>query len=194
MALTAEDRQAIADLCRVGDLSWLQKDYQLPDVEAFERWNDARQVPEHQKHVEAIGALFDNLWIDECGRRYGKTGKWLIHDTEAMLRRPGARGMIGTPKQKDIGGIIVPLTKIIFKDLIGTPYFPQYVGTRGADHEGLYVKATDSYCKLVGLDVHPDAHLPDFHSNTARRRIGKLPAPTITARPGERHMAASRSS
>src|ERR1700757_4378154 len=31
--------------------------------------------------------------------------------------------------------------------------------------------------KLVSklLDVHPDAHLPEFHSKTARRRIGQLP-------------------
>jgi glycerol-3-phosphate dehydrogenase subunit C len=30
------------------------------------------------------------------------------------------------------------------------------------------------------MDVHPDAHLPEFHSNTARRRIGKLPAAPVT--------------
>jgi Fe-S oxidoreductase len=27
------------------------------------------------------------------------------------------------------------------------------------------------------LDVHPQAHLPEFHSDTARRRIGRLPVP-----------------
>ena len=36
--------------------------------------------------------------------------------------------------------------------------------------------------KLVGkvMDVHPEAHLPVFHSNTARRRIRKLPAAPAT--------------
>lgn len=29
------------------------------------------------------------------------------------------------------------------------------------------------------LDVHPDAHLPEFHSNTARKRMKKLVAPTV---------------
>lgn len=32
------------------------------------------------------------------------------------------------------------------------------------------------------LDVHPDAHLPEFHSKTARRRIPKLAAPAVTAK------------
>lgn len=30
------------------------------------------------------------------------------------------------------------------------------------------------------LDVHPDAHLPAFHSNTARKRMKRLDAPAIT--------------
>jgi glycerol-3-phosphate dehydrogenase subunit C len=36
--------------------------------------------------------------------------------------------------------------------------------------------------KVLGkvMDVHPEAHLPVFHSNTARRRIGKLPAAPVT--------------
>ncbi|MDR3417967.1 MAG: heterodisulfide reductase-related iron-sulfur binding cluster [Nevskia sp.] len=39
--------------------------------------------------------------------------------------------------------------------------------------------------KLVGklLDVHPDAHLPEFHSNTARRRVARLPAAAPAPRP-----------
>jgi glycerol-3-phosphate dehydrogenase subunit C len=38
--------------------------------------------------------------------------------------------------------------------------------------------------KVLGkvMDVHPEAHLPEFHSNTARRRIGKLPAAPVTPR------------
>lgn len=38
--------------------------------------------------------------------------------------------------------------------------------------------------KLLGklMDVHPEAHLPVFHSNTARRRIRKLPAAPVTPR------------
>lgn len=157
MPLSREHKAVLHELCRLGDLSCLQQEHLLPDAERFEAWNVERQTPEHQAEMAERGALFDNLWVDEMGRRVGKTGKWLIHDVQQMLRIRGARGMIGTPKQKDIGGIIVPLTKLIFKDLAGTKYFPRYVGTRGADHEGLYVEATDSYCKLVGLDVHPDA-------------------------------------
>ena len=39
--------------------------------------------------------------------------------------------------------------------------------------------------KLVSklLDVHPEAHLPEFHSKTGRRRVGKLPQSEVTPQP-----------
>jgi len=39
--------------------------------------------------------------------------------------------------------------------------------------------------KLVSklLDVHPEAHLPEFHSNTARRRVGKLSPHEVAPQP-----------
>ena len=39
--------------------------------------------------------------------------------------------------------------------------------------------------KLVSklLDVHPEAHLPEFHSNTARRRVGKLSPHEVSPQP-----------
>lgn len=161
MALDGQLQSTVVKLCELGDLSWLLDEHQLVDYEEFERWNQVRQTRDHMQWVKQIGALYDNMWVDECGRRYGKTVKWLVKDVEAMLRRKGARGMIATPLQKNIGGIIVPLTKVIFKDL-PKQYFPRYVGSRGADHEGLVIEATDSYCKLVGLDKHPDATRGQF--------------------------------
>ena len=138
----------------------LQK-HQTADYDAFRDWNDTRRSTEHMRRVAELGALFDNLWIDECGRRHGKTVKWLVTDIEEMIRRPGCRGLIATPMQKAIGGIIVPLTKMIFKDA-PAGYFPKYVGSKDADHQGLYIEATDSFCKLVGLDKHPDATRGQF--------------------------------
>jgi Fe-S oxidoreductase len=39
--------------------------------------------------------------------------------------------------------------------------------------------------KLVGklLDVHPDAHLPEFHSQTGRRRVAKLRQQSVAPQP-----------
>lgn len=154
-----------ADLIRkaykTGHLEYKLRPHQLRDYVDFDAWNIERQTPKHMAWVEEIDALFDNLWVDECGRRWGKTAKWLIRDVMEMLRRPSARGMIATPLQKSIGGIIVPLTKILFADA-PREYFPRYVGSKGADHQGLWIEATGSFCKLVGLDKHPDATRGEF--------------------------------
>lgn len=161
MALDGQLRETAAELYQLGDLAWKLDDHQLIDYHAWRDWNVERQTREHLQRVADMGALFDNLWIDECGRRYGKTVRWLITDVEEMIRRPGCRGLVATPLQKSIGGIIVPLTKVLFRDA-PPDYFPRYVASKGADHEGLYIAATDSYCKLVGLDAHPDATRGQF--------------------------------
>lgn len=144
-----------ARLWRAGDLSCYLRPHQIEDYVAFRKWNVERQTPEHIKWAADIGALFDNLWVDECGRRHGKTIKWLITDVEEMLQRRGCRGMIATPLQSSIGGIVVPLTKRLFADA-PREYFPRFVTTHEGDGMGLYIEATDSFCKLVGLDKHPD--------------------------------------
>lgn len=152
--MSPEERTTL--LYQAGHLRWKIRDYQLADHDAFVQWNDQRQTQEHLDEAEAAGALYDNLWVDECGRRYGKTAQWLIRDVEAAIRRPGARGLIACAYQKNIGEIIVPLTKVLFRDA-PPGYFPEYRGTHGADHECLIIPAVDSIIKLVGVDVHPKA-------------------------------------
>ena len=144
-----------------GDLSYKLQKHQRDDYDTWRVWNVERQTREHAAWIREIDALYDNLWVDEWGRRRGKTARWLITDVEEMLRRPGCRGMIATPMQKSIGGIIVPLTKLLFKDA-PPGYFPRYVGSKDADHQGLYIDAADSFCKLIGLDKHPDATRGEF--------------------------------
>jgi hypothetical protein len=155
------DEQLRAAMYQAGDLRWKLQSHQLDDYDAFRSWNEERQTPEYMRWVAEIGGLFDNMWVDECGRRYGKTVKWLICDVQEGIQRPECRGLIACAQQKSIGGIIVPLTKILFRDA-PKGYFPEYRGTRGADHECLYIPATESVIKLVGLDVHPDATRGQF--------------------------------
>jgi hypothetical protein len=161
MLSEAQLRAAELELYRVGDLHHLALEHHVSDIEAFETWNDERQTPEHMRRIEEAGALYDNLWVDECGRRYGKTGKWLLIDYMAAVMRPQARGLIACALQKSIGEIIVPLTKVIFKDA-PKGYFPRYRGTNGAEHECLVIDATGSIIKLVGIDKHPDATRGQF--------------------------------
>lgn len=148
-------------LWKAGDLSWKVRSYQEADWDDWARWDKERQTSEHLAWVDDIGALYDNLWVDECGRRYGKTAKWLIADVQEGIRRPQARGLIFCAFQKSIGEIIVPLTKVLFKDA-PKGYFPEYRGTHGAEHECLVIPATGSIIKLVGIDKHPDATRGQF--------------------------------
>lgn len=139
-----------------GDLRFLCQPHQEPDYDAFMAWNADRQTQEHVERNRALGGLYHNLWLNEMGRRYGKTAEALILGQQEMIRRPESRGMIFTPHQKKIGGIIVPLAKELFRSA-PEGYAPRYKGTHGADHEGLHVAATGSWAKLVGVDMHPDA-------------------------------------
>lgn len=155
-ALSESERIRI--LYQTGRLAYKLQRHQLSDFERFEAWNHERQQDGYRKRIRDAGHQFDNLWCDEKGRRWGKTAKWLILGARECLRRPGARGMIATPLQKSIGGIIVPLTKLLFADA-PAGYYPEYKGTNAAtgDHECLYLSAVDSSIKLVGLDKHADA-------------------------------------
>jgi hypothetical protein len=136
--MSPEERTTL--LYQAGYLDWKIRDYQLADHEAFCAWDAERQTQEHLDEAAAAGALYDNMWVDECGRRYGKTAQWLIRDVNAAIRRPGARGLIACAYQKNIGEIIVPLTKVLFRDA-PAGYFPEYRGTHGADHECLIIPA-----------------------------------------------------
>lgn len=154
--LSAAERASI--LYRAGRLAFKLQRHQRPDYDRFLAWNAERQTEAYRRRIRELGAQFDNLWVDEKGRRWGKTAKWLIVAMIEAIQRPGSRGMIATPLQKSIGGIIVPLTKLLFGDA-PDGYFPEYKGTNAAsgDHECLYISATDSSIKLVGLDKHSDA-------------------------------------
>lgn len=177
-------REQLHELFRQGELRHLLLDHQLEDYDAFRAWNVERQTDEYLREVTDLEALYDNLWLDECGRRYGKSAKWLIADVEEAIRRPGARGLIACAYQKNIGEIIVPLTKVLFQDA-PAGYFPRYRGTHGAEHECLVIEATDSIIKLVGLDMHPDATRGQFldfaHISEAAfvRGLGELVRATI---------------
>ena len=161
MPMPQDDSERLLRLYQAGRLRWKLQTHQLEDYDAFRAWNVERQTQQHLDWVASIGANFDNMWVDECGRRFGKTVKWLFTDVEEAIRRPGTRGLIACALQKSIPEIIVPLTKLLFRDA-PKGFYPEYHGTKGETHECLYIPAADSYIKLVGLDTHPDATRGQF--------------------------------
>jgi hypothetical protein len=157
--MSKEERTQL--LYQSGDLRWKLLEHQLEDYDAFRAWNIDRQTPEHIAINRQAGATYHNIWLDEISRRWGKTGKAITLGEEEGIKREDARGMIFTPLQKSIGGIIVPLTKILFHDA-PPGYFPKYRTTKSGSHQGLEIPATGTWIKLVGVDKHSDALRGEF--------------------------------
>lgn len=108
-----------------------------------------------------LGAQFDNMWVNRWSRRVGKTADDLLLAHEACARYAnwagkGALGMVAIPVQKKVGGILVPLTKEVFRDA-PPGMFPEHRTSGNGLHEHLYIPALESRIVLVGIDDHPRA-------------------------------------
>ena len=150
-----------AELYREGDLSWKLADHHVALDEAFERWNVERQTREYLDWCKHNNAQFDNMYLLRCARRTRKTSWCLAKAHEYSVRYyrrfgRGVRGMIAIPVQKKIGGVLVPLTQVIFEDA-PEGYFPEHRGSGGGEHEHLYIPAVDARIRLVGINEHPRA-------------------------------------
>jgi hypothetical protein len=143
-------------LWRAGRLAdWKLDPHQLDVHSLFIEWNEFRQTQEYLDLVLANDTTLDDVWVEEIGRRFGKTAKWLIVLAEIAITRVGAVLMYGTAYQKDISEIIVPLANQLFADA-PDDVRPRYQRSKQGGNEGLYFPNT-SVIKLVGLDEHPDA-------------------------------------
>jgi hypothetical protein len=157
--MTREERVRVA--YQAGRLRYKMAPHQLGLYDAFERWDQKRQTREHLDWCASIGAQFDNMFMLRCARRTRKTTFSLTKGVEATIRfanthGKGAYGQIAIPVQKKVGGVLVPLTKVIFADA-PKGYFPEHRTTGGGEHEHLYIPAVEGRIRLVGIDHHPDA-------------------------------------
>ncbi|GAC1625499.1 MAG: ferredoxin [Nevskia sp.] len=97
---------------------------------------------------------------------------WNVDFPHLMLRAKAAsfqRGEVAAPRQRltNTGG---------FGKLASIPVITELANA--TNRSPTMRKLTSKW-----LDVHPEAHLPEFHSNTARKRVRRLAAPTVTAQP-----------
>lgn len=158
-----------AEMYRAGDLSWKLADHHVPLNDAFEKWNVERQTRSYLDWCKHNNAQFDNMYLLRCARRTRKTSWSLAKGYEAAVRHynavkagerrgasPSARGMVAIPVQKKIGGVLVPLTEVIFADA-PEGWFPEHRGSGGGEHEHLYIPAVDARIRLVGINEHPRA-------------------------------------
>lgn len=162
----------IADLWRMGELSWKLDDHQLEVYDLFHEWDARRKTAEYERVVEETGATLDDVWVEEIGRRFGKTAKWIVMLFEIAIRRPGSMLTYACAAQKSIGQIIVPMANEMSADC-PSDLRPKYQGTRGALHEGLYFPDSNgSVIKLVGIDEHPDALRGQFSDGVVISEAG----------------------
>jgi hypothetical protein len=157
--MSREER--IEYLYRGGFLRFKFQPHQLAFYDAFHAWNEERQTREHLNRMRELGAQYDNMWVNRWSRRVGKTSDSLLLAEEGSIRYAnrtgeGAIGMVAIPVQKKIGGVLVPLTKVLFKDA-PKGYFPEYRSSGNGLHEHLYIPAIESRIVLVGIDNHPRA-------------------------------------
>lgn len=151
-------------------LSWKLDAHQLETDALFDAWNERRTTVEYEEEVVAAGAELDDVWVEEIGRRFGKTAKWIIKLVVIALNRPGAVLLYGTAYQKDISEIIVPLADILLSD--GPEDMrPVYQGSKKGQHEGLYFP-NGSLIKLAGLDEHPNAFRGRFSDGIVLSEAG----------------------
>lgn len=154
--LTEQQRKAL--LFTQGKLkSWcLPHQHDLYD--AFQDWNERRQTKPYRRLIKARKAKYDNCFVLEAGRKYGKTGAALVLGVQEAIRRPGSKGMIATPFANSIATIVVPLINEIFADA-PEGYRPEHLTTNveTGDHHSLYIPATKSSIRLRGLDLHTKA-------------------------------------
>lgn len=135
--------------------------HQLAFYDAFHAWNVERQTRAYLDTMRELGAQYDNMWLNRWSRRVGKTSDSLLLGAEASAQYAnrtgeGALGMIAIPVQKKIGGVLVPLTRALFKDA-PHGYFPEHRSSGGGLHEHLYIPAIESRIVLVGINDHPRA-------------------------------------
>lgn len=152
------------------DLTYKLDPHQIEVDCLFEEWNARRCTPAYEESVIALGATLDDVWVEEIGRRFGKTAKWIIKLTMIALARPGAVLLYGTAYQKDIAEIIVPLAELLLAD--GPDDLrPRYKTAKAGQNEGLYFP-NGSVIRLAGLDEHPNAFRGRFSDGIVLSEAG----------------------
>lgn len=155
---------------RQGNLLWKLDPHQRDVHTLFEEWNHRRQTPEYEQDVIASGATLDDVWVEEIGRRFGKTAKWIIVLSGFCIQRPGSLFTYGTAFNKDIGEIVVPLARQLLNDG-PDDCRPEYRTARQEANQGLFFP-NGSAIKLVGLDEHPDAARGRFSDGVVLSEAG----------------------
>lgn len=153
-----KQKQEDAARCwRNADLSYKLAAHQLRAYQHQREWE--KKPITAASGEEKIGAA--RWYVDDWGRRIGKTYTKGVTLTVNGLSFPNARMIYGTKTEIQMKEILVPTLRSICADAPrdtygGIRYAPEFFTSKWGMRAGFYFPSSDSVLKLVGLDKDPD--------------------------------------
>jgi hypothetical protein len=144
-------KDIIDAMWRAGSLRWKLQEHQRTAYDHREAW-EARPIVSPKDGSE-IGAA--RWYVDDWGRRVGKTFKNGITLVENGIRREGARMIYATRTEIQMKEILIPAINTICADA-PDDIRPKFFSSRWGMRAGFHFPANDSVLKMVGLDKDPD--------------------------------------
>lgn len=160
-ATLREDAYRLWRLGRPGCLRYKLDEHQKLAYDALRTWE---RIPLPTKDVENPGAA--RWWVDDWGRRVGKTHKNGVVLLEDGLWTPNSRMIYGTRTEVQMKEILVPTIASICEDA-PPDIKPKYFTGRQGMRAGFHFPSTNSVLKLVGFDKDPDGARGTFLDKAA---------------------------
>lgn len=138
-------------LWRAHTISYILDEHQLVAYDGQRAWE---QIPIAKRaDGQRMGAA--RWWVDDWGRRTGKTTKNGVVLVENGMRRDNARMIYATKSEVQMKEILIPAIDFICKDA-PPDLRPKFFSSKWGMRAGYHFPANDSVLKLVGLDKDPD--------------------------------------
>lgn len=140
-------------LWRTGNLRYKLHSDQRMVYDKYRAWQ--KYTTEVRERGEELPGKFSRVWITNCSRRWGKDYLGLLIALEDGLRRPNAAITYATAFLKDLGEILIPLSKQILSDC-PAHLKPQYKDAFRGLAQGLYM-VNGSVIRFVGIEKSVDS-------------------------------------
>lgn len=135
---------------RAGDLRWKLEAHQKVAWDAQTIW-EAQPLPGLEDSKPGAA----RWWVDDWGRRVGKTYKNGTKLVSNGIRRPNSRMIYATKTELQMKEILIPTIESICSDA-PEDIRPKFFSSRWGMRAGYHFPGSDSVLKLVGLDKDPD--------------------------------------
>lgn len=134
-----------AQLCMLGDLSWMLDEHQERGIyQPIRKWEKRRDKDD--------GA--NRIFMVDAGRQVGKTFTIDLIKVEDCLRQPGSKHLLASAEEVALKEFVLPNVQAIITQL-PDELRPEFIANRYGMKAAFYFQ-NDSILKLVGIDKNPD--------------------------------------